>query len=319
MIGDMAGSGPSFSFGGGGGFGTQNPHGANQFGLPGSIIRRVKVADNNSPLVRHRIYFNYNHFQNTFVDTNGNDFHTDRYTVGFEKPILNGRQSIEVRAPMFSTIDNNTVAGRNERYQQNFGNLSLIYKHYLGNAPTWALSAGLGVVVPSGPDDAFNNGLTLLELQNEAVHLQPFIAYFEQINPQLFVMGYVQMDFDANGNGVFSNGNQVGKFQDQNQLLVDLQIGRWWFQNQGRGVTGMATIFELHYNTSVQDSDLVTDGAAVITNPFNRSDVLNLTAALHFQLGQAGTLRVGAAAPISDGENRNFDTEFIVQWNRFYR
>jgi hypothetical protein len=56
-----------------------------------------------------------------------------------------------------------------------------------------------------------------------------------------------------------------------------------------------------------------------IGNPFNRVDFLNLTSGLHFQIGPLSNLRVGCAVPLhTSGENRQFDSEIQVQFNRFF-
>jgi len=56
-----------------------------------------------------------------------------------------------------------------------------------------------------------------------------------------------------------------------------------------------------------------------ITNPFNRIDVLNLTAGLQAELGNTTDLRVAAVMPLSENDDeRFFDTELQVQVNRRY-
>ena len=44
-------------------------------------------------------------------------------------------------------------------------------------------------------------------------------------------------------------------------------------------------------------------------------DILNATMGLHLQYGKAA-LRVGAAAPLRDGEEKLFDAEVFVQASR---
>ncbi|WP_145054948.1 hypothetical protein [Lignipirellula cremea] len=312
MVGDMAQANNRLisSYGGSGAGGV------------GSFYRRVKIADNNSPLVRHRAYVNYNHFHNAFIDTLGNDYNADRYTVGIERPFFDGNRSIEVRLPLISAIDNNQVAGQVAGNDQQLGNITLAYKQYLHRTSNSALSVGLGLVIPNAPDETLVAQATqAIRIKNEAWHLQPFIGYTEQVTDNIFVTAFAQIDFDLNGNDVeFTDAVGEGRLQDQNQLMLDVQVGSWLYRNPCARVTGVAALLELHYNTAIQDSDIVLDDADTFGygNIDNRYDVLNLTAALHFQLGACSNLRVGAVMPLRQ-EDRNFDTELMVQFNRYFR
>ncbi|QDU96307.1 hypothetical protein [Lignipirellula cremea] len=292
----------------------------------GSFYRRFKIADNNSPLVRHRAYLTYNHFHNTFSDVGGGQYNTDRYTVGIERPFWDGNRSIEVRVPLVSSIDNNVeVASINSTSgnDQQLGNITLAYKQYLYRTSNSALTAGLGLGIPTAPGETYTEVVANFRVKNEAWHLQPFIGYTENVTDRIFVTGFAQVDFDLNGNGIENNGvaNLVGeRSQDQNLLMLDVQVGSWLYRNPCARVTGVAALLELHYNTALQDSDDIDagGGGAIYGTPYNRFDVLNLTAALHFQLGSSTTLRTGVAVPLRQ-EDRNFDTELMVQFNHYFR
>lgn len=81
---------------------------------------------------------------------------------------------------------------------------------------------------------------------------------------------------------------------------------------------------ELHYSTTVQKEDFVVGDMGFIGDPgdqfggtrFGRRDILNLTAGLHFQLGQCSTLTVAGVAPLRTDTDREFDAEFALQFNR---
>jgi len=307
MIGDMGGSGPMFV----------NTSLMSSSSLPGGVYRRVKIAENNSPFVRHRIHMNYHHFHNIFTDSLGNDFHADRYTLGIERPFYDGRRSIEVRLPFFSTLNNDQTFGQAGNYGHDIGNITAVYKQYLMQTNSSVLSAGFGTVLPTAPDEQVINGAQAFRLENESVHLQPFIAYNERMG-NCFVTMFAQLDFDLNGNTILLDGNEVGVFQDQNQLLLDLQVGHWFYRGNGGRVTGVAGLVELHYNGAIQDTDNI--GGGTLTNPNNRFDILNLTSALHFQIGRSSNLRVGVVVPLKeDAADRQFDAEFLVQFNTYFR
>jgi hypothetical protein len=126
----------------------------------------------------------------------------------------------------------------------------------------------------------------------------------------------VQTDFDLNGNKVRALGlGTRGILQDQNLLFVDASVGRWLMQSSDRSrrLRGVAAMTELHYTSTMNDPDSV----AGVTNPFGHMDILNLTAALHFQF-KSTSIRIGGAAPLRDDEERLYDAEIIAQWSRVF-
>jgi hypothetical protein len=151
-------------------------------------------------------------------------------------------------------------------------------------------------------------------VRNQAVHLAPFIGWLIVNEHDWFAQGFVQTDFDLNGNEVVRNRNWVlGRLQDQNLLFVDASIGRWLMKDDSshRWVNGIALMTELHYTTTMND----TDSVGGLTNIFGHMDILNFTAALHLQSGMT-SVRVGAAAPLRDDEESLYDAEVIVQLTR---
>jgi hypothetical protein len=86
-------------------------------------------------------------------------------------------------------------------------------------------------------------------------------------------------------------------------------------------LTGLAGVVELHYTSTIQDTDAVNLGfgnllGGEITNNENRIDLLNLTSGIHAQLGPMSALRVGAVVPLKNAPNRTFDSEIQVSFNR---
>ncbi len=280
--------------------------------------RRFKVAENVSPIPQDRILFNYNHFHNALLDINDEKQSLDRFTFGFEKTVLAGTSSIEVRLPFGHGLDSSQAFGADDTQGTELGNLALAFKTTLLSGCHWMVSAGTTMTLPTGDDFALSlggNGNDLL-IQNEAVHLAPFLGFIAQPNPCWFAQGFVQADFDLNGNDVFTSfGGFEGTLQDQNLLFIDASIGRWLHRSCDpcARFSGVAAIAELHYTTTMND----TDGVVGISNPFNRMDILNATGALNFQFGKT-SLRVGGAAPLRQDEEHLFDAEVLVQLNRNY-
>ena len=102
--------------------------------------------------------------------------------------------------------------------------------------------------------------------------------------------------------------------------IVVLAVG-WWLLDRpdARLVQRVAAMAELHYATSVTDTDVVRDGLLLVGAGTRRYDILNLTLASAFQLGDGRfSVRPGAVLPLRDGDDRQFDYEFFVQVNRVF-
>lgn len=285
--------------------------------------RRFKVAENASPTPRDRIFFNYNHFHNALRDVNGVQHNLDRFTFGFEKTFLDGMASLETRFPFASGLNSTQEIDSADTLNTEVGNLALALKYSLLRGRNWVASGGVTMALPTGDDfelfvidtDLQSGGLILdLEVQNDAVHLAPFVG-FAISSSDWFAQGFCQVDIDLNGNEVFtSTGGFEGVLQDQNLLFLDISIGHWFFRNASRDarVSAAALITELHYTSTLND----TDDVAGITNPSNRVDVLNATGAVEILIGSS-SLRIGAAAPLRDDAGSLFDGEVIFQLSRY--
>ncbi|MFK8112841.1 MAG: hypothetical protein AB8B91_11595 [Rubripirellula sp.] len=278
--------------------------------------RRFKVAENTSPIPRDRIFFNYNHFHRALRDVNGKVLDLNRFTLGMEKTFFDGQASIESRLPIARGLNSTQMFGDVDLQNTELGNVALAFKGILLRGETWMLSTGAAMTLPTG-DDFELRYFDMLDLavRNDAVHIAPFLGYVVAPNDQWFAQGFVQVDVDLNGNEVVGPYGFEGTLQDQNLLFLDASIGKWFFRNRSANarVTAAALILELHYTTTVNDTDQV----AGISNSFNRMDVLNASTALNLQLGRS-ELRIGAAAPLRDDEESLFDGEVIFQINRFF-
>jgi hypothetical protein len=244
--------------------------------------------------------------------------------------------SLEFRFPFGSGLNGDQVVDPTANNVSNeIGNIAFALKGLLLQRETVALSAGLGLVLPTGPDTnlfgAGNQGL-VMTMENEAYYLQPFLGLWYNPDDQFFAQFAAQLDFDAHGNPVnfvAAGGPQDGVIQDQTLLFLDASFGYWLFHypNSGGIITGVAPMIELHYNTTLEDSDIVdsTDvdpaGSFVtgtITNFRGRLDVMNLTGALRLELAGTSYLTFFGVAPLRSGDDQLFDVEFGVQFSRFY-
>ena len=288
--------------------------------------RRFKVSEDNNPIPTDRLFFDYNHFANTALAADDQLHDLNRFTFGLEKTFLDGLVSLELRLPFAEGLNSvqsfEPGAGLTG---SEFGNIPLVFKCLALQTERHAVGMGVAAVLPTANDGRVRDdfGRDLLVVRNQAVHLEPFIGWLWTPNDKLFVMAFGQIDFDTRGNDVlvpdFDPSTQArtmrlaGVYHDQNLGYADLKIGRWLYRNrEAHWLTGIAPTIELHYATTLQD----TDEVAGVTNPANRVDVLDLTGGLHIELCERSTLTVAGSAPLRLGSDRVYDGEVMVQFNR---
>ncbi len=290
--------------------------------------RRFKVAENNSPFPMDRVFFNYHHFNNSLRDIDGRLTSLERYVIGIEKTFCNGLWSIEGRIPFASGLRADQFVGAGDANDATeFGNMSLVFKRLLCDQGDWKFSTGLGIVFPTGPVANMYDGGGALQLviENEAVYFQPFLGAEYSPSDRLFVQMFAQLDFDTGGNTVnfirANNGSVDGVIQDQTLMFLDMAVGYWIYRDccQCSFVTGMAPMMELHYTSTIQDPDRVTVGIDTISTPYNRLDVLNMTAGLRFELRGRSYLTIAGVVPLRERrEERIFDSEISMQFVRTF-
>jgi hypothetical protein len=301
--------------------------------------RRVKIAENNKALPADRLIFSYSHFENALqfsetipfgpAGTNSRFFPIDRYTVGLEKTFFDGAWSCEVRMPFQGAFQFQGTGIEGTGGQ--VGNLALILKHLLYVDEELAVVGGMGIDTPTGSDftviDTSGFPASQIIFQNDALHLLPFIGLLRSGDRPYFINGFLQLDLATAGNRVDAGSlggptTTLGLFNEQNLLFVDLGSGYWLYRNDaGGGLTSLAAVLELHYTSSLQDTDRVTGTVngrpLVYTNNFNRFDILNLTAGLQAQFDYLTSVRIAGVVPLGSGNDRRFfDNELQVQVNR---
>ncbi len=293
--------------------------------------RRFKIAQDENPLPTDRVFFNFNHFQNPILDINGDKRNLERFTFGFEKTFRDGLWSLGLRVPFAagynatqSIEDGASLSGTE------FGDMSVVVKRALVQRERFALSAGLSMVFPTGADwrIADNTG-TLVEFRNESMHLGPFVGAIFSPTDRLFFLCFGQLDFDTKGNTVLMRDVQtspgsltgVGVFHDQTRGFMDFTAGYRLYQNPSACfLTGIIPMVELHYTSTLTDMDFVSgplgDIGATAAGGAGRRDILNMTGGVQLQLGALSSLTIAGVLPLTTGLDREFDSEFIVQFNR---
>ncbi len=292
---------------------------------PGDLVGRVRIQDNNNAMPTDRIFLDYNYFHNVPFTANGID--VNRLTPGVEKTFFNQMASVEVRVPMAVTYNSNQfLSTAVDTSEPEFGNVAIIPKVLLTSNSEMAVAAGLGIALPTA--DNINvygqSGSQLLSVENESVHLIPFLAcLYTPQGADYFVQVFVTLDVDANGNAVnadVGSGSleQIGIWNDQSLASGSLTVGKYLFQNYSRSsiVKSFSAVSELHYTGTASDADTVDSGPFLLGNANHDLSLLNGTFGGHLRL-QNSSFTGGYTVPLTSSD-RIFDGEFRLFINQFF-
>ena len=289
--------------------------------------RRVKISENNSPIPRDRIFYTFNGFDNAIPNYEDNTLiDVQRHTPGFEKTFLDGLGSIEVRTPVAYTQNSDVfLGGPGPRKAVEFGNISVAVKALLWSNDEVYWAAGLGVNLPTADDTRiFNLGDPVATIETQSVHLLPYVGGLWLPTDRLYVQGFLQVDVDTNGDPIETGIGPGAILNDQTLLYVDLSLGYWLMRDDdARLLSGIIPLLEFHYTTSLQDADIATvdtaQGTYSFGNVFNRTNVANITVGSHFRIGRLSLFTVAGCFPLSaEDDQRQFDSEIVAQFNRFF-
>ena len=300
-----------------------------------SATSRFKLSDNQSPIPRNRVFYNYSHFSNAVDDTNmgsGNsNFDIDRHVFGLEKTFFDGMSSFEIRVPFANTTgaQQNVTAGTPFTSATEFGDIAMAIKVLLMNRGNFQMSAGIAGSLPSGADLVLNDpNLGQTVLKNDAVHAGPFMGFIYRPTQRWVLQSVLQVDFVLNGNDFYDESTGVtGQFQDQNLFMAAISSAYWLRQNDRSAlISDIAGIVELHYTTSTARGDMISNPSypdsrymSLVATQDATVNVFNITAGTELRFGPRNSVIIGAGAPLVNGAaDRLFDTEFLVQYNRFY-
>lgn len=308
--------------------------GGNVGALPGAQVGRSKLTENGSPIPRDRFFFNYSYFDSVPLTPTGTN--VSRLTPGFEKAFWCDKASIELRLPVASTLDSTIVnGGLTETGEQEIGNLTMYLKFLLWQWDHFLISGGTGVTLPTASNVNVIDPLTettLYRVENSSVHVLPFLGALWTPNARFFAQGFLQFDFDTNGNRVYlSQIDQRGRFtgelrelgraEDQNYLYFDIGMGYWLYLNRShRGwITAMAPMVEYHLNTTINNpGDFAgTTGQGMLYNFGSGDDIANsnVVLGLNTMFRKGWSLTAGYAV---GGSDKQFDSEFRLVLNKYF-
>lgn len=289
-------------------------------------VRRIKLAENNSPVPMDRWIFGHNFFNDV---TSIGDL--NRYVFGLEKTYDDGLGSFEIRFPFVSGLDNdqsvnNTFDALTGDRATEFGDISLTWKRIVGVGDDFVATAGVGLRIPTGSDSSISNSLgeEIFRIEHDSVHLAPFAAILVKPDDKWFWQAFLQFDIVAGGNPITEQTGPLerttrGILQDANLVFFDVGVGHKWIEDQDGFVKAITPMLELHYSSTTNDTD--TANISFGADDFNlvgqsrRFDILNLTVAAALKINDRITVRPAMSFPLREGDDRLYDFEAGVQVN----
>ncbi|MBW3543268.1 MAG: hypothetical protein KY476_23685 [Planctomycetes bacterium] len=322
----------------------------------GGGATRMNPSENNSAAPQQRLFFMHSYFHNalsgpqndglvvvtdnlaqqvTLLNTSQQSVSVDRYTFGFENLLGDGWMSIGARMPFTSRFEfeEDPIEARSGVR----GNLNAFLKWMLYRSDATIFTVGVGLDAPTGSDSSGRLFNTRYRIQNEAFHVQPFVAILSTPDPWYFYHGFISGDFATSANPIdvdspLAGGGTLGKLDNQDLLHVDLGGGVWLSRNpDARGITGVAGIVEVHYTTTLEDAEAIGGNLAMAApgmaetlalnfgSAAGRRDILNMTAGFHVQIRENIAVRVAAVAPLRLADDALFDVEVQTSVNVFLR
>lgn len=295
---------------------------------PGDFVGRVVFSDNNSPLPRDRVYFDYNYFHNaTFGPA---DVPVNRFMPGVEKTFADGSMSVELRLPMAVTLSSTLTTDGKDVLAYEIGDLGIALKALLHQTDTTYWTAGFGLTVPTSDDFRLNmaDGTPLLAIENESVRLAPYAAVLWEPNDDWFFQAFTSVEADLSGNQVRLNsdgiadgfGGQlqtIGQLQGGTLYKFDGSAGMWVVRDRrnGKKVTDIALVAEAHVTADIGSTDIVEVEQLSVGNTGSPT-ILNLVTGSHFYFGESTVLTVGFGVPVT--RDRIFDGELRIFLNKYF-
>ena len=284
----------------------------------------LKMASGGSPIPRDRFFFNYNYFESVPL---ANTASVNQFVPGFEKTLMNGLMSVEARFPFAATLDNDVnVNGSTGTSTGQIGDISVALKSIFSQSDNWLLSGGLQLVLPTAEDLSYSvtDGASTREfirIENEAVHVMPFLGASYVADGGLFLQGFFQIDVDANGMPVFANSSpfgsgtmsQVGSVNAATMMYLDVSAGYWLVQEPADStstLTAIMPLLELHLSRSLTDSDSVNFSPLGSLGREDNFQLLNTTFGMVFEFQHNTTISAGYATAIPGGQDDDFEGEF---------
>ncbi len=286
---------------------------------------RFKISENNRASPSDRIFFTYNHYEDTIADVLGGmpviNEDIDQFTVGFEKTFSCELWSFQLRMPFYA--DRTGLLSTSTPFDMDsVGNLGLALKRCLFRSECFSSVAGVGFNFPTGSDLTYG-GPGGPVISNDAFHFLPFAGLLATPTDRSFYHAFIQFDLAADGYP--DPAGQTPVITPANLLHLDVAAGYWFYRNPGASLTGIAALAELHCTSSLTPYEVFQ------LAPFERNfGVANFTVGLHLELADQTTIRFGGSFPLvteapllgspprGPERGRFFESEVILQINRYF-
>lgn len=289
----------------------------------GGVVGRTKISEDNSPIPRDRVFFNYDYYGGAALTNGGLNVH--RISAGFETTFLDGQGSFEVRVPLASTLDSaitlDGITGRNAE----LGNVAIGGKWLWNPGAEIQIASGITGALPTGQDSVVRllDGTELVRIKNESVLLTSYIAALWSPTDRTFAQAWLSVSGDPFGNRLQYNNLTTGNIDTQRIydlpiVSADIQLGYWLARatDPTETVQGFAPFVELHWNGSFDlgNAQAKFDDVVVAEARTGYSDV-NLT--LGSTLLMRGGLAVsqGLVFPLRERPDRAFDWQYGLRLN----
>lgn len=257
--------------------------------IPGSG-RVPKVAENNSPIPRDRVYFGYNHFHNAFRSSmliapndfeldeddmpvpipdelQNKGFHQNRFTIGLEKTLFSGDMSVEFRIPLITQVNHQepgildpTQNAASFATDDPLGSFSIVLKKVLidwyNERSSGVFTGGFGFSFPNAEGATVDLGDASFHVKDTGFHFSPYLAMLIDTQSGFFMQGFAEFDFSTDQMAVRdrTNGSTVGHINIPNSVFLDVGMGYWVIRMpERRWMKGVAGIVEYHYSRQTQD------------------------------------------------------------------
>ncbi|MDR1478495.1 MAG: hypothetical protein LBJ00_06085 [Planctomycetaceae bacterium] len=205
-------------------------------------LGRQKAADNMTITPTNRIIFDHNYFHNVQFtqDLKRTPIQINRFTIGFEKTLLNDLASIEIRVPLAVTTNNQlSLFGENDVDKLRLGDMTVITKYVLFERRHIIWTTGIGFSLPLAEDSSiidYGSGNDIIRWKNRTIHFMPYLGVSVVPDDRLFFNAVLQGDGAAIGDSTYiADLNQpssnrmisIGKTYDRSYLYTTLAIGYW--------------------------------------------------------------------------------------------
>jgi hypothetical protein len=290
----------------------------------GGVVGTTKLSENNSPMPRDRVFFDYDNYSDVPLTPGG--FNVERFSPGFEKTFFDGRTSVELRIPFASTLDSTSVAAGSPSRAVELGNVHVTLKGLFYSSEEFNMSTGLGIGLPTASDTVvtYADGSDLVRIKNQSVILTPFLAALYTPTDRLFSQVWAAIDFDSTGSNIYGNPNETGltafgRLYAQDLLQLDWQMGYWILRDTSPTsfLASLAPFVELHYNTPLNNAASVQISTFTVNGTSNRYNELNISGGLNAVFRNRVTVLAGVVLPLESGNSKFFDAQFGIRanWN----